>query len=198
MTYILPPLPYTKNALEPYISEETLQFHYEKHHRNYLNKLNELMTQDNIPSLEHLIQSSEGTLFNQAAQTWNHTFYWNCMSAQHHQSPQGKLLQAMTAEFDSFDNLKLQMKQSALGQFASGWTWLVLDTTSKLQIMSTSNADSPLRGQHIPLLVIDVWEHAYYIDTRNNRALYLDNFWNVTNWAFVEQNYQNALIQLNK
>lgn len=197
MAYILPPLPYAYTALEPYISEETLRYHYDKHHRAYLNKLNELLTPETqSTSIEQLIQTTDGVLFNQAAQTWNHTFYWNCMSSQHHQKPEGSLLEAINNCFTSLESFKQQMNQAALSQFASGWAWLILETPTLLKIVTTSNADTPIRKQQLPLLVIDVWEHAYYIDTRNNRADYLNNFWSVTNWAFVEQNFQNSLISL--
>ena len=194
MSYILPPLPYAYNALEPFISSETLEYHYDKHHRGYLNKLNELTQNTSTHSLEDLIKTSSGILFNQAAQVWNHTFYWSCLSAQHHQKPEDKLSEALLETFGHLDNFYTQMNQAALSQFGSGWAWLIMDPNKKLKIISTSNADNPMKNQDIPLLVIDVWEHAYYIDTRNNRAKYLENFWSIINWAFVSQNYSHALL----
>lgn len=196
MSYILPPLPYAYNALEPYISSETLHFHYDKHHTAYLNKLNALTQQDSSISLEERIHTSSGALFNQAAQVWNHSFYWSCMSAQHHQKPPEALLKAIIEQFVSLENFMEQMNTAALNQFGSGWAWLVYADAS-LKIITSSNAETPLRQHQIPLLVIDVWEHAYYVDTRNDRGQYLKNFWSVVNWAFVAHNYHSALLQTN-
>ena len=195
MSYILPPLPYAYDALEPFISKETLHFHHDKHHAAYVNKLNELTQNNSEHTLEHLIRTSSGALFNQAAQVWNHTFYWSCMSAQHNQKPQDALLHAITDSFGSVESFITTMHQAALSQFGSGWAWLILDEKKQLSIVTTSNADCPLRHQQTPLLVIDVWEHAYYIDTRNNRGQYIENFWSVVNWAFVAQNYNTAMLQ---
>ena len=192
MSYTLPPLPYSLSALEPYISVETLTYHYEKHHAGYVNKLNELMHNDSSLTLKELMKSENAMIFNQAAQVWNHTFYWSCMSAQHKQQPNGELLKAINNKFGNLEQLISLMNAAALNQFASGWAWLVLDATNNLQIITTSNANVPTIT-FTALLVIDVWEHAYYIDYRNQRAKYLENFWFVVNWAFVAQNYQNAI-----
>lgn len=191
MSYILPPLPYPMDALEPHISRETIHYHYEKHHQAYVDRLNQL-NPEGQESLEYLIQSASGALFNQAAQVWNHSFYWHSMSAQHHQKPMSQLHAALTTQFGDLDRFYSTMNQAALGQFGSGWAWLVAEQGT-LHITTTSNADNPLRAGQDPLLVIDVWEHAYYIDARHQRARYLEQFWCVANWAFAEQNYLRHL-----
>ncbi len=194
MTYILPPLPYAKDALEPYISKETLDYHYDKHHRSYVTKLNALLEKDPHPetSLEQLMKEYDsGPLFNNAAQIWNHTFYWHCLSEQHNQEPQGQLKKAIIESFGSFAQFKEDFSQAACNQFGSGWAWLVRDDYGKLYITSSSNADNPLKSKDKPILTCDVWEHAYYIDTRNNRATYLENFWKVVNWAFSLDQYRS-------
>jgi len=187
MTFELPPLPYAMNALEPHISEETLQYHYGKHHRAYVNKLNSLVqgTPYEKMSLEEIIRKSDGAIFNNAAQDWNHTFYWNCMSPLGGGEPSDELAAKIKKTFGSFDEFKEKFTNSAINQFGSGWAWLVLNKHKELEIVSTSNAGNPMTDDKMPLLTCDVWEHAYYIDVRNERPKYVSNFWNVVNWEFV-------------
>ncbi|MGK7295601.1 MAG: superoxide dismutase [Candidatus Wenzhouxiangella sp. M2_3B_020] len=187
MSFTLPDLPYPKNALEPHISEETLEYHYGKHHQTYVDKLNGLVegTDDADKPLEEIIRNSSGGMFNNAAQVWNHTFYWNCMSPDGGGKPEGKLADAIERDFGSFDNFVEKFNESAVGNFASGWTWLVQNPDGSLAIINTDDADTPVTGDATPLLTADVWEHAYYIDYRNARPKYLEAFWKVVNWDFV-------------
>lgn len=191
MAVELPPLPFAHNALEPYISEETLNYHYDKHHRAYVTKLNGLIadTEHSEQTLETMIKTSSGGIFNNAAQVWNHSFYWNCLSAEHDQVPGQALEDAINDSFGSLDQFKEQFTQTALTTFGSGWAWLVKNPDSSLEIVSTSNAQNPLPTGQTPLLTCDVWEHAYYIDTRNDRAKYVENFWHLVNWEFVSSNF---------
>jgi Fe-Mn family superoxide dismutase len=191
MTFELPNLPYEKDALEPYISRETLEYHYGKHHKAYLDKLNKLIegTQFENQSVVDIIQQSEGDIFNNSAQVWNHTFYWHCMSPQKEQQPQGPLLDKLKAEFGSLDEFKKRFAEAAIANFGSGWTWLVKNSNGTLSIVNTDDADTPIRTKANPILTCDVWEHAYYIDYRNARAKYVDAFWNVVNWRYVQENY---------
>ncbi|MGQ4879138.1 superoxide dismutase [Billgrantia sp. LNSP4103-1] len=191
MAFELPALPYEKNALEPYISAETLDYHYGKHHQAYVNKLNELTegTDDAGKSLEEIIKSSSGALFNQAAQVWNHTFYWHCLAPNGGGEPSGALAEAITAKFGSFTKFKETFNANAVANFGSGWTWLIKTADGGVDIVNTSNADTPIAHGQTPLLTIDVWEHAYYIDYRNARPKYLENVWSVLNWDFVAQNF---------
>ncbi|TFH87040.1 superoxide dismutase [Fe] [Billgrantia azerbaijanica] len=191
MAFELPALPFEKNALEPHISAETLEYHYGKHHQAYVTKLNELVdgTDNAGKSLEEIIKSSSGGLFNQAAQVWNHTFYWHCLSPNGGGEPSGALAEAINAKFGSFDKFKETFNANAVGNFGSGWTWLVKTDDGGVDIVNTSNADTPIAHGQIPLLTIDVWEHAYYIDYRNARPKYLENVWKVLNWDFVAQNF---------
>ncbi|QFU01674.1 Superoxide dismutase [Fe] [Halomonas sp. THAF5a] len=191
MAFELPALPYDKNALEPHISAETLEYHYGKHHQTYVNKLNELTegTAEADKSLEEIIQSSSGGLFNQAAQVWNHTFYWHCLSPNGGGEPTGALAEAINAKFGSFEKFKETFNAQAAANFGSGWTWLIKTDDGGVDIVNTSNADTPIAHGQTPLLTIDVWEHAYYIDYRNARPKYLENVWNVLNWDFVAQNF---------
>ncbi|MDR5865780.1 superoxide dismutase [Halomonas koreensis] len=191
MAFELPALPYEKNALEPHISAETLEYHYGKHHQTYVNKLNELTdgTEDANKSLEEIIKSSSGGLFNQAAQVWNHTFYWHCLSPNGGGEPTGALAEAINAKFGSFEKFKETFNAQAAGNFGSGWTWLIKTDDGGVDIVNTSNADTPVAHGQTPLLTIDVWEHAYYIDYRNARPKYLENVWKVLNWDFVAQNF---------
>jgi Fe-Mn family superoxide dismutase len=185
-----PALPYAKNALAPYISESTMDYHYNKHLKAYFDKLNSLTagTQYADMSLEAIIQQSEGAIFNNAAQAWNHIFYWDSLSPKIDQTPTGELLNAIQRDFGSVDTFKNQFTQAALNTFGSGWAWLVRAENGKLQIMSTSNAHTPIETPGLtPLLTCDVWEHAYYLDTQNNRASYLDHFWKVCNWEHAHQ-----------
>ncbi len=191
MAFELPPLPYPKNALEPVISEETIDYHYGKHHQAYVTNLNKLIEGSEFEgaTLEEIIIRAEGPIFNNAAQVWNHTFYWNCLSPSGGGEPQGALKEAIESAFGSFDAFREQFIASATGNFGSGWTWLVKKSDGTLAIVNTSNAGCPLTDGHTPLLTIDVWEHAYYIDYRNARPKYLEAIWGIINWAFVAKNF---------
>ena len=190
MAFELPPLPYAKDALEPHISKETLDYHYGKHHQAYVDNLNKLVegTEHANSSLEDIIRSSSGGVFNNAAQVWNHTFYWNCMSPDGGGDPGGELKRAIEDAFGSVDSFRDKFSDSAKGNFGSGWTWLVQTPAGKVELLNTSNAETPLTGPNRPLLTCDVWEHAYYIDYRNARPKYVEAFWNLVNWAFVAKN----------
>lgn len=190
MEHTLPPLPYAKDALQPHISAETLEYHHGKHHQTYVTNLNNMIkgTEYENMSLEEIIQKSSGGVFNNSAQVWNHTFFWNCMTPNGGGAPTGKVADAINAKWGSFDKFKEEFNKSALGNFGSGWTWLVQKTDGSVDIVNTSNAGTPLTTSDKPLLTADVWEHAYYIDYRNARAKFLDAFWNVVNWDFVNQN----------
>ena len=194
MTFSLPELPYARNALVPHISEETLDYHYGKHHQAYVNNLNNLIkdTEFATQSLEDIIQNSDGGIFNNAAQVWNHTFYWNSLSPNGGGEPSGPLLQAIIDSFGSFAAFKEQFSKAAVGQFGSGWAWLTKDKSGNLEIFSTSNAGTPMTQGKIALLTCDVWEHAYYIDTRNDRAKYVDSFWELVNWDFAQNNFAKS------
>ncbi len=187
MSFTLPDLPYEKNALEPHISAETLDYHYGKHHQAYVDKLNAAVedTPEADKSLEEIIRSASGGIFNNAAQVWNHTFYWNCLSPNGGGEPDGALAEAIKRDFGSFDNFKEKFSDSAVGNFGSGWTWLVQNEDGSLAIVNTDDADTPLTGSARPLLTCDVWEHAYYIDYRNARPKYIEAFWKLVNWEFV-------------
>ena len=191
MSFTLPDLPYPKNALEPHISEETLEYHYGKHHKTYVDKLNGLVegTEDANKSLEDIIRNSTGGLFNNAAQVWNHTFYWNCLSPNGGGEPSGALADAINSAFGSFENFKEKFNASAVGNFASGWTWLVQNSDGSLALLNTDDAETAVTADAKPLLTCDVWEHAYYIDYRNARPKYLEAYWNLVNWDFVAQNF---------
>jgi Fe-Mn family superoxide dismutase len=189
MAFTLPALPYEKNALEPHISAETIEYHYGKHHQKYVDTLNGLVkgTDDEKKSLEDLIGSTSGKLFNQAAQVWNHTFYWNCMGPNAGGTPSGAIAEAINKSFGDFESFKQKFNAAAAAQFGSGWAWLVKDGDG-LAIVTTSDAGNPLTDGKQPVLTCDVWEHAYYIDYRNARPKYLENFWNLVNWDFVNKN----------
>ncbi|KAB7695322.1 superoxide dismutase [Fe] [Plesiomonas shigelloides] len=190
MSFELPALPYAKNALEPHLSAETLEYHYGKHHNTYLVNLNNLVpgTEFEGKSLEEIVKTSSGPIFNNAAQVWNHTFYWNCLAPQAGGEPTGALADAINQAFGSFDAFKTQFNDAAVKNFGSGWTWLVKKADGSLAIVNTSNAGCPLTEGHTPLLTVDVWEHAYYIDYRNVRPNYLNGFWALVNWNFVAKN----------
>ncbi len=190
MEHTLPPLPYAKDALQPHISAETLEYHHGKHHQTYVTNLNNMIkgTEYENLSLEEIIKKSTGGVFNNSAQVWNHTFFWNCMSPNGGGAPTGKVADAINAKWGSFDKFKEEFNKSALGNFGSGWTWLVQKTDGSVDIVNTSNAGTPLTTSDKPLLTADVWEHAYYIDYRNARAKFLEAFWNVANWEFANQN----------
>lgn len=186
----LPSLPFELNALEPHISRETLEYHYGKHHRGYVNKLNETIAGTPLGglSLEQIIRSETGPIFNNAAQVWNHNFYWNCLTPQS-AVPGTQLRAAIDKTFGSTETFQERFKAAALANFGSGWTWLVRKPGGELAIQNTDDADTPVRGDDIPLLTCDVWEHAYYIDYRNDRGAHLDNFWKIVNWDFVSRNF---------
>ncbi|SFG52594.1 superoxide dismutase, Fe-Mn family [Duganella sp. CF458] len=191
MEHTLPPLPYAMDALQPHISKETLEFHYGKHHQAYVTNLNNLIkgTEFENLSLEEIVKKSSGGVFNNAAQVWNHTFYWNCMAPNAGGAPTGAVADAINAKFGSFDNFKAEFTKSCVGNFGSGWTWLVKKADGSVEIVNTSNAATPLTGADKPLLTCDVWEHAYYVDYRNARPKYVEIFWNLVNWNFVAQNF---------
>ncbi len=190
MAFTLPPLPYELDALEPHISKETLEYHYGKHHATYVTNLNNLVkgTENESKSLEEIVKNSSGGLFNNAAQVWNHTFYWNGLSPNGGGEPTGALAEAINAKWGSFEKFKEEFNKAAAGNFGSGWTWLVKKEDGTLDIVNTDDAETPLTTNDTPLLTCDVWEHAYYIDYRNARPKYLENFWNLVNWDFAAGN----------
>lgn len=190
MEYKLPQLPYPNEALAPHISIETIEYHYGKHHKAYVDNLNRLIpgTEFEKLSLEEIIKKSPGGIFNNAAQIWNHTFYWNCLSPKGGKEPSGKLAAAIIKDFGSFAKFKEQFTNAAVTLFGSGWAWLVKNPDGRLAIEATSNAGNPLKEGKKALLTCDVWEHAYYIDYRNARAKYVEAFWNLVNWDFVTAN----------
>lgn len=192
MAFELPALPYAKDALEPHISAETLEFHHGKHHATYVAKLNGLVEGTDLAekSLEEIIRTSEGGVFNNAAQIWNHTFYWNCLAPNAGGEPTGELAAAINAKFGSFAEFQAQLNDKAVNNFGSSWTWLVKKADGSLEIVNTSNAGTPLtEAGTTPLLTVDLWEHAYYIDYRNVRPNYLNGFWALVNWEFVAKNF---------
>ncbi|MDF2691196.1 MAG: superoxide dismutase [Gammaproteobacteria bacterium] len=190
MSFELPALPYEKNALEPHMSAETLEYHYGKHHKTYVDNLNNLVkgTEFEHKSLEDIIKHSSGGVFNNAAQIWNHTFFWHCLSPNGGGMPSAKVAAAINEAFGSFELFKEKFTKTALTTFGSGWAWLVKNQNGQLDIISTSNAGTPMTEGKTALLTCDVWEHAYYIDYRNARAKFLDAFWNLVNWEFVAKN----------
>lgn len=190
MAFTLPPLPYALDALAPHISQETLEYHHGKHHAAYVNNLNNLIkgTENESKSLEEIIKNSSGGLFNNAAQVWNHTFYWNSMSPNGGGEPTGKVLEGINAKWGSFEAFKDEFSKAAAGNFGSGWTWLVQKTDGTFDIVNTDDAETPLTTTDVPLMTCDVWEHAYYIDYRNARPQYLEKFWNLVNWDFAASN----------
>jgi Fe-Mn family superoxide dismutase len=192
MTFELPPLPYPKNALAPHISEETLEFHYGKHHKTYVDKLNGLVpgTAFEGKTLEEIIKTSTGGIFNNAAQIWNHTFYWHSLSPKGGGEATGAIGDAIRTAFGSFAKFKEEFTNSAINNFGSSWTWLVKKADGSLAIVNTSNAGTPLTdGAVKALLTVDLWEHAYYIDFRNARPKYMEAFWALVNWDFVNKNF---------
>ncbi|MBW7930459.1 MAG: superoxide dismutase [Fe] [Gammaproteobacteria bacterium] len=190
MAIELPPLPYAKNALEPHISAETLEFHYGKHHQAYVTNLNKAIEGTELANaaLEDIVKKSSGGVFNNAAQVWNHSFYWKSLSPNGGGAPTGKLAAAIDKAFGSCDKFKEEFSKAAAGNFGSGWTWLVQHPDGSLGIVNTSNAATPITGSDHPLLTVDVWEHAYYIDYRNARPKYLEAYWNLVNWEFAAAN----------
>jgi Fe-Mn family superoxide dismutase len=192
MEHKLPALPYAMDALAPVISKETLEYHYGKHHAAYVTNLNNLIPNTEFANLtlEEIIMKSSGGIFNNAAQVWNHTFYWNCLAPKKGGEPTGKLADAIKSTFGSFDEFKIQFSQKAVTTFGSGWAWLVKNKDGKLSIESTSNAGTPMTSGQKALLTCDVWEHAYYIDYRNARPKYVESFWSLVNWDFVADNFK--------
>lgn len=186
----LPKLPFAENALEPLISAQTISFHYGKHHKAYVDNLNKLIvgTPFENASLDEIVINAEGGIFNNGAQVWNHTFYWNCLTPGG-SLPSVVLLDALMRDFGSFEIFQEEFSKAAATQFGSGWAWLVKDSSGKLSILQESNAGNPLRKGFIPLLTCDVWEHAYYLDKQNRRPDYIADFWKIVNWNFVENNY---------
>ena len=191
MEHTLPTLPYELDALQPHISKETLEFHYGKHHQTYVTNLNNLIKGTEVAglSLEEIIKKSSGGIFNNAAQVWNHTFYWNCLSPKSSGQPSGNVADAINSTFSSFDKFKEEFTKTAVTTFGSGWAWLVKNADGSLALVSTSNAGTPMTSGQTALLTCDVWEHAYYIDYRNARPKYLEAFWKVVNWDFVTKNF---------
>ena len=194
MPFELPVLPYSLNALEPSISEETLEYHYGKHHKAYVDKLNELIlgTEFEHSSLENIIKKAIGPIFNNAAQSWNHSFYWHCLTPNSSGKPSDGFMEKIKQVFGSFEEFQALFNKTAIATFGSGWAWLIKNAQGSLEIISTSNAETPLRLDATALLTCDVWEHAYYIDTRNSRPQYLENYWKLVNWSFVEANFMAA------
>lgn len=190
MIFTLPELPYSKEALVPHMSAETFDYHYNKHHNAYVTNLNKLIKDTKFAnmSLHEIILTSENGIFNNAAQVWNHTFFWNCLSPKGGGNPTGAILDQINSTWGSVDAFKEAFTKSALGNFGSGWTWLVQTKTGELEIMNTSNAQTPITSDNHALLTVDVWEHAYYIDYRNERPKYLDAFWSIVNWDFANKN----------
>jgi superoxide dismutase, Fe-Mn family len=191
MEHTLPALPYAMDALQPHISKETLEFHYGKHHQAYVTNLNNLIkgTEFENATLEDIVKKSSAGVFNNAAQIWNHTFYWNSLSPKGGGTPAGKLAEAINAKWGSFDAFKEAFTKSAVGNFGSSWTWLVKKTDGSLEIVNTSNAATPLTTSDVPLITCDLWEHAYYIDYRNRRPDYMGAFWSLVNWEFAAKNF---------
>jgi Fe-Mn family superoxide dismutase len=192
MAFELPALPYAKDALEPHISQETIEYHYGKHHNTYVVKLNGLVEGTELAqkSLEEIIKTSSGGIFNNAAQIWNHTFYWNCLSPNGGGVATGAVAKAIDEAFGSFAAFKAKFTDSAVNNFGSAWTWLVKNADGSVAIVNTSNAATPLTDSSVtPLMTVDVWEHAYYIDYRNVRPDYLAHYWELVNWDFINQNF---------
>ena len=192
MAFELPALPYAQDALEPHISAETLEYHHGTHHKTYVDKLNGLAEANGLEgkSLEEVVKTSEGGVFNNAAQIWNHTFYWNCLSPNGGGAATGAIAEAIDAAFGSFEAFKEAFTNSAVNNFGSSWTWLVKKADGSVAIVNTSNAATPLTDDNVtPLLTVDLWEHAYYIDYRNARPKYMEAFWALVNWEFVNANF---------
>jgi Fe-Mn family superoxide dismutase len=190
MKHELPNLPYPKDALSPYISAETLDYHHDKHHAAYVKKLNELIAgtkYENMP-LEEIIMNADGPLFNNAAQHWNHTFFWSCMTPKS-SSPTGKVGELINKKWGSLDKMKEEFNKSAVANFGSGWTWLVKNKAGDIEIFNSDDADLPMKHGLTALLTMDVWEHAYYIDYRNERPKFAEAYWNIVNWDFVNKNW---------
>jgi len=193
MKHELPQLPYALDALEPHISKRTLEFHYGKHHQAYVNNLNNLIggTPFENADLVDIILKSDGGIFNNAAQVYNHTFYFMGFKPQGGGKPGNKLNDALVNTFGSFENFKEEFSKAGASLFGSGWVWLVADSENKLSIVKTANADNPMCHNLKPIMTLDVWEHAYYLDTQNARPKYIENFWKVLNWELIEKRFEN-------
>jgi len=189
MPFTITELPYELDALAPHLSKETLEYHYGKHHQTYVSNLNKLLDgkPEAMKPLEEIIKTSKGAIFNNAAQIWNHTFYWNGLKPAGGGAPTGAIAESINTSFGSFEEFKTLFTNLAVGLFGSGWAWLVKDSDGTLGVEALSNAGNPLTNGQTPLLTCDVWEHAYYIDYRNARAKYVESFWNLVNWEFVNQ-----------
>lgn len=194
MTHSLPALPYPADALQPHMSKETLEYHHGKHLQTYITNLNNLIpgTKFENMSLEEIILSADGPIFNNAAQTWNHTMFFDQLSPKARMKPEGKLADRIAQDFGTFEAFREQFSKAAAAVFGSGWTWLVADKAGKLSIVSTSNGNNPMRDGLTPLMTLDVWEHAYYIDYRNRRADFIAAFWNILDWKAVEKLYNGV------
>lgn len=190
--FTLPELPYAKDALQPHISAETLEYHWGKHHKTYVDKLNNLIkgTEFESMSLADIVKKASGGVFNNAAQHWNHSFYWNCLSPDGGGEPNGALAEAISKTFGSFAEFKEKFSDTSVNTFGSGWGWLVKTADGGLEIVSSSNAGNPMTDGKTPLLTCDVWEHAYYIDYRNARPTYVEAFWSLVNWDFITENFE--------
>ncbi len=192
MAYELPPLPYAREALEPHLSAETIDYHYGKHHQKYVTKLNQLTEggEHADKTLEQIIaDAGSGPVFNNAAQVWNHNFYWNCLSPEGGGAPEGPLAAAIEAGFGSLEGFQDEFTQAVVDLFGVGWVWLVKDGEGMVSVIATKDAVNPLTHGRVALLTCDVWEHAFYIDYRNDKAAYMDAFWKLVNWRFVEERY---------
>lgn len=190
----LPELPYSLDALEPYISKDTLKYHHGKHHAGYVDKLNKAVenTEYSDKTLVQIIATAQGNIFNNAAQVWNHGFYWQCLRPDSRIDPDREIIQVIERDFGSLNDFKQRFTDAATSLFGSGWTWLVLNQEGNIEIENTGNADTPLRCGQVPLLTCDVWEHAYYLDYKNARPDYLQAFWKLVNWDFVNEQYTSA------
>jgi Fe-Mn family superoxide dismutase len=204
MKFELAPLPYRKDALEPHIGRRTLEFHYEKHHRGYIDKLNRALTErpngaNDRRTLVDLIRGEEGKVFNLAAQAWNHDFYWRSMSPEGGGRPEGRLAAAIERDYGSFDELRKRLITAATGQFGSGWAWLACDHGGKLRVLSTHDAGNPITDDLVPLLTIDVWEHAYYLDYQNERKRYVESCLDhLVDWSFATQNHADVVATIRR
>lgn len=195
MKHELPKLPYDLDALEPHMSKETLEYHYGKHHKAYIDKTNALIegTKFEESPLDYIVKhAAKGPLFNQAAQAWNHSFFWQCLSPDCGGKPGGALLQAIEKAYGGFDAFQKTFGEKAAGLFGSGWVWLVKNPDGGVDIVQTGNGDTPITGDSAPLITCDVWEHAYYLDHRNDRAKYVKAYWNLANWEFAAENFEKA------
>ncbi|MDJ0652446.1 MAG: superoxide dismutase [Simkaniaceae bacterium] len=193
MAFKQPELPYDLKALAPFVSEEQMDYHYNKHHAAYFKKLNGLIEgkAENNQDLDAVVKNSSGGIFNNAAQAWNHTFFWDCMSPDGGGKPKGELMEAIERNFGGLDAFMKKFSDSAATLFGSGWAWLASDPSGKLEIMPLSNADTPLKHGKTPILTLDVWEHAYYIDYRHERPRFIEQFRDVIHWDFAESNYKD-------